>query len=73
MAKLLNNANVKKYVSDIVRNDYGISDEETIEEFSKTVAEYAFAANLTSYKEVCTYIDGLLTPLDTEQFGALVD
>jgi hypothetical protein len=63
MAKrLLNTKNVKKYVSESLRNDYSIENEDRIEEFATTVADYAFAANLTSYKEVGCYIDGLLTP-----------
>ena len=73
MAKTLNKDYVKRYVSDLLSKDYCITDEQVIIEFSDIVSNYAEEQNLTNYKSVQCYIDGLLTPIDTEIFGCLID
>ena len=54
---------LRKYVADICREQYGFSEEDT-EAVVETVVNYAEGKKLTSLNEVEIYLDGLLTNLD---------
>lgn len=54
---------LRKYVYDICREQYGFSEEDT-ETVVETVVNYANDKGLTSLNEVEIYMDGLFTNLD---------